>query len=87
MKRKLFLSLLCVTSLFVSNSASAAVTPIEGYSTNPQTSTAEKPIWYTMMSSHLDNVDRQYRFMKWDSENNRLCTEKYASGIPADVLT
>lgn len=87
MKRKLFLSLLCVTSLFVSNSASAAVTPVAGYSTNPQTSTAESPVWYTMMSSHLSEATRQNRFLKWDGENNRLCTEQYSNGIPASSLT
>lgn len=87
MKKKLFLSLLCVTSLFVSNSASAAVTPVAGYSTNPQTSTAESPVWYTMMSSHLSDATRQNRFLKWDGENNRLCTEQYSDGIPASSLT
>lgn len=87
MKKNLFLSLLCVTSLFVSNSASAAVTPVEGYSTNPQTSTAESPVWYTMMSSHLTDATRQNRFLKWDGENNRLCTEQYSEGIPASSLT
>ena len=87
MKKKLFLSLLCVTSLFVSNSASAAVTPVAGYSTNPQTSTAESPVWYTMMSSHLSDATRQNRFLKWDGENNRLCTEQYSKGIPASSLT
>ncbi|WP_272961203.1 GEVED domain-containing protein [Barnesiella viscericola] len=87
MKKKLFLSLLCVTSLFVSNSASAAVTPISGYSTNPKISTAEDPVWYTMMSSHLTESTRQSRFLKWDSENNRLYTEQYRTGIPASSLT
>ena len=87
MKKKLFLSLLCVTSLFVSNSASAAVTPVAGYSTNPQTSTAESPVWYTMMSSHLTASTRQNRFLKWDEANNRLCTEQYSNGIPASSLT
>lgn len=87
MKKNLFLSLLCVTSLFVSNSASAAVTPVAGYSTNPQTSTAESPVWYTMMSSHLSDATRQNRFLKWDGENNRLCTEQYSKGIPASSLT
>ena len=87
MKKNLFLSLLCVTSLFVSNSASAAVTPVAGYSTNPQTSTAESPVWYTMMSSHLTASTRQNRFLKWDEANNRLCTEQYSKGIPASSLT
>ncbi|HJG88571.1 GEVED domain-containing protein [Barnesiella viscericola] len=87
MKKNLFLSLLCVTSLFVSNSASAAVTPVAGYSTNPQTSTAESPVWYTMMSSHLTASTRQNRFLKWDEANNRLCTEQYSNGIPASSLT
>lgn len=86
MKKNLFLSLLCVTSLFVSNSASAAVSPVPGYST-PQTSTAESPVWYTMMSSHLTESTRQKRFLKWDSENNRLCTEQYTNGIPTSSLT
>ena len=81
MKKKLFLS------LFVSNSASAAVTPVAGYSTNPQTSTAESPVWYTMMSSHLTASTRQNRFLKWDEANNRLCTEQYSNGIPASSLT
>ena len=87
MKKNLFLSLLCVTSLFVSNSASAAVTPIAGYSTDPKISTSENPVWYTMMSSHLTASTRQNRFLKWDEANNRLCTEQYSNGIPASSLT
>ena len=87
MKKKLFLSLLCVTSLFVSNSASAAVTPVAGYSTDPKISTSENPVWYTMMSSHLTASTRQNRFLKWDEANNRLCTEQYSNGIPASSLT
>ncbi|WP_157232507.1 GEVED domain-containing protein [Barnesiella viscericola] len=87
MKKNLFLSLLCVTSLFVSNSASAAVTPVAGYSTDPKISTSENPVWYTMMSSHLTASTRQNRFLKWDEANNRLCTEQYSKGIPASSLT
>ena len=87
MKKNLFLSLLCVTSLFVSNSASAAVTPVAGYSTDPKISTSENPVWYTMMSSHLTASTRQNRFLKWDEANNRLCTEQYSNGIPASSLT
>ena len=46
---------------------------------DPQVSTAEEPVWYTIMSSHLTDADRQNRFLVWDG--TRLKTEKFDSGI------
>ena len=66
-------------SFFIGSfSVKAAVNPIAGC-VDPQVSTAEEPVWYTIMSSHLTDADRQNRFLVWDG--TRLKTEKFDSGI------
>lgn len=62
MNRRLLLGLLVLIS-FLSDpfSVKAAVNPIAGC-VDPQVSTAEAPVWYTMMSSHMSDVTRQNRF-------------------------
>lgn len=60
--KKLLLTTLMLVSAICADKAVAAVTPIAGYTT-PRTSTAEDPVWYTMMSSHLTAANRQNRFM------------------------
>lgn len=67
-------------------SATAAVTPPNAEQVvEPQTSTADTPKWYIMMSSHLDDTDRQNRFLKWDGTN--AVTEKFASGMTENDIT
>lgn len=67
-------------------SATAAVTPPNANQVvAPQTSTADTPKWYIMMSSHLDDTDRQNRFLKWDGTN--AVTEKFASGMTENDIT
>lgn len=79
MNRRLLLGLLVLISFFIGSfSVKAAVNPIAGC-VDPQVSTAEEPVWYTIMSSHLTDADRQNRFLVWDG--TRLKTEKFDSGI------
>lgn len=79
MNRRLLLGLLVLISFFIGSfSVKAAVNPIAGC-VDPQVSTAEEPVWYTIMSSHLTDADRQNRFFVWDG--TRLKTEKFDSGI------
>lgn len=67
-------------------SATAAVTPPQQTKVvAPQTSTADDPKWYIMMSSHLSDPDRQNRFLKWDGTN--AVTEKFASGMSENDIT
>lgn len=67
-------------------SATAAVTPPQQTKVvAPQTSTADDPKWYIMMSSHLSDSDRQNRFLKWDGTN--AVTEKFASGMSENDIT
>ena len=74
----MLLSALCV------DKAMAAVTPISGYTT-PQISTEENPVWYTMMSSHLTETDRQYRYMLYDGSDP--VTEQHRSGLAQEDIT
>lgn len=75
MNRQLLLGILALVIFFLSFfSVNAAVTPVAGC-VDPQTSTAEEPKWYTVMSSHLTAADRQNRFLVWDGI--RLKTEKF----------
>ena len=84
MNRRLLLGLLVLISFFIGSfSVKAAVNPIAGC-VDPQVSTAEEPVWYTIMSSHLTDADRQNRFLVWDG--TRLKTEKFDSGIPESQL-
>ena len=79
MNGRLLLGLLVLISFFIGSfSVKAAVNPIAGC-VDPQVSTAEEPVWYTIMSSHLTDADRQNRFLVWDG--TRLKTEKFDSGI------
>ncbi len=67
-------------------SATAAVTPPNaGQVVDPKTSTADEPVWYIMMSSHLSDSDRQNRFLKWDGTN--AVTERFASGMSENDIT
>ncbi|WP_455498111.1 T9SS type A sorting domain-containing protein [Coprobacter sp.] len=84
MNRQLLLGILALVIFFLSFfSVNAAVTPVAGC-VDPQTSTAEEPKWYTVMSSHLTAADRQNRFLVWDGI--RLKTEKFDAGISGDQL-
>ena len=56
----------------------AAVNPPAG-AVDPVTSTAESPVWYAMMSSHLTEQDRMNRWLYYDG--TRAATEQYADGI------
>ena len=63
MNRQLLLGLLVLISFFIGSfSVKAAVVPVKGC-VDPQISTAEAPVWYTMMSSHMSDVNRQNRFL------------------------
>ena len=63
MNGRLLLGLLVLISFFIGSfSVKAAVNPIAGC-VDPQVSTAEEPVWYTIMSSHLTDADRQNRFL------------------------
>lgn len=64
--------------------ATAAVIPPSG-AVEPQTSTADQPVWYAMISSHLSDTPRQNRWLYYDG--SKLATEQYASGVTglADV--
>lgn len=75
----LLLGLCCVAA-----TAEAAVTPLPGCVT-PQSSTADNPKWYVMMSSHLTDADRMNRFMQWDGEN--ITTVQFNNGMSADDIT
>ena len=76
MNRQLLLGLLVLISFFIGSfSVKAAVVPVKGC-VDPQISTAEAPVWYTMMSSHMSDVNRQNRFLLWDGL--KLRTEKFA---------
>lgn len=67
-------------------SATAAVTPPQQTKVvAPQTSTADDPKWYIMMSSHLSESDRQNRFLKWDGTN--AVTEKFNDGMSENDIT
>ena len=67
-------------------SATAAVTPPQQTKVvDPQTSTADAPKWYIMMSSHLSDSNRQNRFLKWDGTN--AVTEKFNDGMTEDDIT
>ena len=67
-------------------SATAAVTPPNANQVvAPQTSTADEPVWYIMMSSHLNDSNRQNRFLKWDGTN--AVTEKFNDGMADDQIT
>ena len=57
--------------------------PVKGC-VDPQISTAEAPVWYTMMSSHMSDVNRQNRFLLWDGI--KLRTEKFDEGVPVAQL-
>ena len=67
-------------------SATAAVTPPQQTKVvDPQTSTADEPVWYIMMSSHLNDSDRQNRFLKWDGTN--AVTVQFNTGMTEDDIT
>ena len=67
-------------------SATAAVTPPQQTKVvAPQTSTADDPKWYIMMSSHLSDSDRQNRFLKWDGTN--AVTVQFNTGMTEDDIT
>lgn len=59
-------------------SSFAAVTPPVG-AVDPVTSTAESPVWYAMMSSHLTTQDRMNRWLYYDG--NKAMTEQHSDGI------
>ena len=84
MNRQLLLGLLVLISFFIGSfSVKAAVVPVKGC-VDPQISTAEAPVWYTMMSSHMSDVNRQNRFLLWDGL--KLRTEKFDEGVPVSQL-
>ena len=84
MNRRLLLGLLVLFGFFMGSfSVKAAVVPVAGC-VDPQISTAEAPVWYTIMSSHITDADRQNRFLVWDGI--RLRTEKFDQGIPTSQL-
>ena len=83
MKKLLLTSFMLLSALCV-DKAMAAVTPISGYTT-PQISTEENPVWYTMMSSHLTETDRQYRYMLYDGSDP--VTEQHRSGLAQEDIT
>lgn len=67
-------------------SATAAVTPPNAEQVvDPQTSTADAPKWYIMMSSHISDTDRQNRFLKWDGTN--AVTVQFNTGMTEDDIT
>lgn len=67
-------------------SATAAVTPPQQTKVvDPQTSTADAPKWYIMMSSHLSDSNRQNRFLKWDGTN--AVTVQFNTGMTDDDIT
>ena len=67
-------------------SATAAVTPPNAEQVvEPQTSIADTPKWYIMMSSHLSDSDRQNRFLKWDGTN--AVTVQFNTGMTEDDIT
>lgn len=67
-------------------SATAAVTPPQQIKVvDPQTSTADAPKWYIMMSSHISDTDRQNRFLKWDGTN--AVTVQFNTGMTEDDIT
>lgn len=75
---------LMLAAVCVFGNTQAAVTPIAG-STVPVVSTSEAPVWYTLMSSHLTETNRQYRFLKYDG--SKLVTEQFTTGIPEAILS
>ena len=79
MKKQLLTLLLSGLTL----SGFAQVTPATG-AVEPQPSTAEEPVWYAMMTSHLDAAARQNRWMYYDGET--LGTTQFtADGLGADA--
>lgn len=67
-------------------SATAAVTPPNANQVvGPKTSTADEPVWYIMMSSHLSDSDRQNRFLKWDGTN--AVTVQFNTGMTENDIT
>lgn len=81
MKKTLFT--LLASGLFLTSFA--AVNVPEG-AVAPQTSTEAQPVWYGMMSSHLDATDRQNRWAYFDGET--LSTQQFETasiGEDADL--
>lgn len=79
MKKQLLTLLLSGLTL----SGFAQVTPATG-AVEPQPSTAEEPVWYAMMTSHLDAAARQNRWMYYDGTT--LGTTQFtADGLGADA--
>lgn len=76
--KKTLLTLL-TSCLFVGAFAQSPVTPATG-ATTPETSTADAPKWYAMMSSHITDETRKNRWMYFDGST--LATEQFtADGI------
>lgn len=79
MKKQLFTLLMSGLAL----SGFAQVVPATG-AVEPQTSTADEPVWYAMMSSHIDVADRKNRWMYYDGTD--LGTTQFtADGLGADA--
>lgn len=84
MTKKLVFVLFFLLGLVNTNSSNAAVTA-PGNPVEPVVSTAENPVWYVMMFSHLTEENRKNRFMYWDGTN--LKTTQYLDGIPQGDIT
>ena len=84
MTKKLIFALFFLLGLVNTNSSNAAVTA-PGNPVEPVVSTAENPVWYVMMFSHLTEENRKNRFMYWDGTN--LKTTQYLDGIPQGDIT
>ncbi len=82
MMKKILGLMLTVVCAFTG--AQAAVTPVAG-STTPKVSTSEAPVWYTLMSSHMTETDRQNRFLKYNGTT--IVTEQFSAGVPQAVLS
>lgn len=82
-KQFLLFTLVLMGLLALPGTSKAAVTPVAG-NVDPVVSTDAAPKWYTIMSSHLTETDRQNRFLVWDG--TRLKTEQFNDGISEDLL-
>lgn len=80
--KKLLTALLLMAGLATS-ATQAQVTPPDG-ATAPETSTADSPKWYAMMSSHMSEDARKNRWLYYDG--SVMATEQYAGGLDPSAV-
>lgn len=85
MKKKVISTYVLTFCLGIVSATAAVTPPQQDKVVTPEASTADAPKWYIMMSSHLNDSDRQNRFLKWDGTN--AVTVQFNTGITEDDIT